>query len=185
MLTRICFIMALPLLAGQTAPTWRPFAPKDAGFKVEMPGATMEKKQRIKIEAGVADLSLFICEAPAELFDPQKKFADKTKEIGDVTFVVGVTKYPEGGVEGGLDQRLRNARDAAVKNAEGKLYHHRKITLAGHPGLELWIDTKDNGLIHTRLYTVKQRLYQTMAIGPKKRIETPETDRFLNSFKLQ
>ena len=169
MLARMCLFIALPMLAGQNAaPTWRQFAPKDAGFKVELPSTPKEKKQQLKVGAGSVEVTLFICEAPK-----------------DVTYVIGVTQFPESDVQGAEEQRLRNARDAAVKNAEGKLAYDRKVVLAGHPGRELWISTKEDGMIHSRIYAVKHRLYQTMAIGSKELIETKETARFLDSFKLQ
>ena len=119
-------------------------------------------------------MTLYLCEVPG---DGGKR--------GDGAYVVSVTDYPPQEVQGGEGQRLSNARDGAVQNAKGKLYHERKIALDGHPGRELWIKTGDDGLIHTRIVAVKHRLYQTMAIGPKNFIETKETEGFLNSFKLK
>ena len=161
-------LLSLPLLVGQTPAGWRPFAPKDGSFSIVLPGAPTEKKQQLKAGAGAVDVSMYICEA-----------------AGDGTYVVAVTDYSSQEIQGGEEKRLRNARDGAVQNSEGKLIHERKISLAGHPGRELWIGTKDDGMIHTRLFAVKQRLYQTMAIGPKTFVETKETASFMDSFKLK
>lgn len=170
MMLRLCLGLTLPLLAGQTAPPagWRPFTPKDASFIVSLPSVPREKKQQIKLPTGTIEVAIFTCEPSSE-----------------VTFVIGVTDYPNLDMEGGEDKRLRNARDGAVENSKGKLIHERKIVLAGHPGRELWILTQDDGMIHTRLVAVKQRLYQTMAIGPKTSVETKMVAGFLDSFKLK
>jgi hypothetical protein len=166
---RIILVIAAPLLAMQTGQTstWRKFSPKGGSFTVSLPGTPKETKQQLKVGDAVAEVTVHVCSAP-----------------GDGAYVVSVTEYPEQEVQGGLDQRLRNARDGVVQKSKGKLFHERKISLAAHPGKELWIQTGEDGLIQARLYAVKNRLYQTMAIGPKQFVETKETEGFLNSFKL-
>ncbi|MCI0681338.1 MAG: hypothetical protein L0Y71_04475 [Gemmataceae bacterium] len=178
MMYRLCLGLTLPLLAGQTAPPvgWRTFAPKDAGFSVALPRSPKAKKQQLKLPAGAADVTVFTCDHEVS--------TGASKPALDVAFVIGVTEYASADMDGVDDKRLRNARDGAVESARGKLIHERKITLAGHPGRELWIQTRDDGMIHTRLYAVKQRLYQTMAVGPKKAVETKEVAAFLDSFRL-
>lgn len=167
---RVVLFMTLPLLAAQTGlpSSWRKFEPKDGNFTVLLPAAPKETKQQLKLVDATAEVTVYVCEAP-----------------GDGAYVVSVTAFPDQELQGGVEQRLRNARDGAVQSSKGKLFHERKIALAGHPGKELWIETGEESLIHTRLFAVKQRLYQTMAIGPKKFVETKETEAFLNSFKLK
>jgi hypothetical protein len=162
--------LTLPILVGQTAPPagWRQFTPKDGGFTVALPSVPKEKKQQVKSSSGTVEIAIYTCE-PAD----------------DVVFVVGVTDYPNLDMDGGEDKRLRNARDGALENSKGKLIHERKITLAGHPGREMWIQTEGDGMIHTRLYSFKQRLLQTMAIGPKTAIETKMVAAFMDSLKLK
>ena len=169
-MNRFLLVATLPLLLGQVSPppSWRSFAPKDNSFTVAVPGAPHEKKQQVKTESGPADVTLFVWQGPAE-----------------TTFVVSVTDYPEAAVQGAEDKRLKNARDGAVENSKGKLIHERKITLTGIPGRELWIGTDMDGMIRARFYAVKQRLYQTMALGPKTAVETKEVAAFLDSFKLK
>ena len=168
--------MALPVLVGQTAPPagWRSFAPKDDAFTVALPFAPIEKKQQLKAPEsdGMIDVSLYVCEGV--------KVA-----MNEGTLVVGVSEYPPALVQGGEEKRLKHARDGAVQNAKGKLFHERKIALAGNPGRELWIDIGEERTIHIRLFAVKQRLYQTMAIGTKDFIETKEVAAFMDSFKLK
>jgi len=170
MMLRLCLGLTLPILVGQTAPPagWRQFTPKDGGFTVALPSVPTEKKRQAKSSNGMVEIVIYTCE-PAS----------------DVIFVVGVTDYPNLDMEGGEDKRLRNARDGAIDNSKGKLIHERKIQLSGHPGRELWIQTEGDGMIHTRLYAVKQRLVQTMAIGPKESVETKAVAAFMDSLKLK
>ena len=67
---------------------------------------------------------------------------------------------------------------------KGERCRRHAEALGDHPGRELWIESENAGMIHTRLYAVGPRLYQTLAIGPKKFVETKDTVRFLDSFKL-
>ena len=177
MLTRLCLVSALPILLGQTAPPaeWRSFSPREGSFTVSLPSTPQEKKQQVKAGSGTLDVTLYTCTLKLK----------GAEDGGEVTLMVGVTEYPEGALDGAEDKRLRNARDGAVKNSQGKLFHDKKITLAGFPGRELWITTGEDGMIHSRLYAVRQRLYQTMAIGPKKLVETKEVASFLDSFRLK
>jgi hypothetical protein len=157
---RLC--LGVALLLAQTS--WRPFSPPGGGFTVSLPGAPAEKKQTVAAEDGMLDARLFVVEVK-----------------GGAAYVVSVTDFPKAE---NPERRLSNARDGAVKSVSGKLLHERKIKLDGFPGRELWIDADKSGLIHTRIYAVKERLYQTLAIGPKDFVETKETARFLDSFKL-
>jgi hypothetical protein len=176
MLIRICLALALPLGVGQTAPPagWRSFAPKDDAFTVALPFAPMEKKQQLKAPEGdgMIDVSLYLCEGAKV-------------GMNEGTLVVGVSEYPPALVQGGEEKRLKHARDGAVQNAKGKLFHERKIALTGYPGRELWIEIGEERAIHMRLFAVKQRLYQTMALGTKDFIESKEAAAFMDSFKLK
>ncbi len=174
MLSRVLLILALPLLVAQPPASWPKFAPKDGSFSVSMPVRPKETKQQLKLDGATAEVTLFLCEVPGN-----------GEKRGDGAYVVSVTEYPQQEVQGGEEQRFRNARDGAVQNSKGKLFHERKIALDGHPGRELWIKTGDDGMIHTRLYAVKQRLYQTMAIGPKDFVETKQTAAFMDAFQLK
>lgn len=154
----LCLVTALAI----AQPAWQTFEPAGAGFSVRLPGMAIEKKQTAGKDK--AQPRVFVC------------------EVGEVAYVISVTDF--GQAEGSIERRLSNARNGAVDSVKGKLVHERKIKLAGHPGRELWIESEKAGMIHTRLYAVGPRLYQTLAIGPKKFVETKDTVRFLDSFKL-
>jgi hypothetical protein len=157
----ICCATAALLLAQGS---WRTFTPPAGEFSVSLPGPAVAKKQTAGGPIGSLEVRLYVC------------------EIKGGAYVVSVTEFPE--AEGSAERRLNNARAGALESVKGKLLHERKIKLDGFPGRELWIDAPKAGLIHTRIYAVKGRLYQTLALGPNSFVETKDTARFLDSFKV-
>jgi hypothetical protein len=150
---------------------WKTFTPKAGGFTASFPGTPSEHKQSVKTPSGTfIDVTLYV-------YEPKK---------GEGQYVVSFSEYPDSALKAGTDEkRLENARDGAVQNVKGTLKGGIKhIKLDGFPGLDLTIETKEKILVRTRIYAVKNRLYQTLVIGPPKMVAAKETEQFLNSFKL-
>jgi hypothetical protein len=168
---RLCLSLTLPLVLGASAGgEWKTFSPKEGGFSILMPGAPTEDKQDVKTPSG--DVTVFF-------------FISELKNEGSL--VVSFSEFPGAAFNGGTDEnRLDSARDGAVLSAKGKLKTEKKITQQGFPGRELIIEIegKAGSVFHTRIYAVKQRLYQTMAVGSKAFVSGKECEMFLNSFKL-
>lgn len=167
MFGRLCFALLAPLVLGGG---WVTVAPKDAGFVMQFPAAPVEDRQDIKTPAGDVTVNVLIHEI---------------KNQG--TLAVSYSLMPEGALKAGTDdKRLDGARDLAVQSAKGKLKSEKKIKQDGYPGRELVIegDGKTPVAVRTRIYAVKDRLYQTMASGSKTFVTSKEADKFLNSFKL-
>jgi len=103
----------------------------------------------------------------------------------DSAFVLSYSDLPAAEVKAGEeDQRLDNAREGAVDKARGKLRSEKKIELDKFPGRELVIETEKDVVIRMRIYAVKQRLYQAMALGPGGFAQSKDASLFLDSFKL-
>ena len=167
-MVRLTFALALPLLLGQPPASWKSFTSKEGGFSVSLPAIPREKRQTVKGPKGAREVTIFVLEAK-----------------GDGSFVVSFSEFSPSEVKAGSEEkRLSHARDGAVESTKGKLLHERKITLEGHAGRELWIEKERQGIVQLRLYAVRNRLYQTLAVGPKEFIESKETGWFLDSFKL-
>ena len=98
--------------------------------------------------------------------------------------------YPPGLVQPDkLEKMLDASRDGSVANVGGKLVREEKITLMGNPGRDLVIDTGSSAgpgarLLRGRLFIVGNRMYQIMVVTPKNQKSSPETEAFLQSFKL-
>lgn len=172
MIGRLCLSLTLPLVLGAAqGGEWKAFSVKDGGFTVLMPGMPMEDKQDVKTATGDVTVTLYVLEVKNE-----------------GSLVVSFSEVPEAALKAGTDdRRLDSARDGAVVSAKGKLRTEKKITLDGHPGRDLTIDTdakSGNAVVRTRIYAVKQRLYQTMAVGTKAFAAGKDAEMFLNSFKV-
>jgi len=172
MIGRICLSLTLPLLLGagqdETPKDWLPFAPDGGGFSILLPVEPTEGKRTVKTPQGEVEVTYFLVEV---------------KDQG--SYVVVYSEYPQEALKGGADEkRLDNARDGAVQSAKGKLKAEKRIRLQNFPGRELVIESSAGGGVRTRLYAVKNRLYQTMAAGSRGFLQAKETVRFLDSFQL-
>jgi hypothetical protein len=171
MITRLLLAVSCTVAAGGAGDEWKTFTPKAGGFTVSFPGTPTEHKQSVKMPSGSSiEVMLYV-------YEPKK---------GEGQYVVSFSEYPDSALKAGTDEkRLENARDGAIQNVKGKLKGGTKhIKVDGYPGLDLTIETKENILVRTRIYAVKNRLYQTLVIGPPKMVTAKETEQFLNSFKL-
>jgi hypothetical protein len=72
-----------------------------------------------------------------------------------------------------------------VARAKGKLHSDRPIRLDGYPGREFEIEVEGKVRIRTRLYAVKNRLYQLLITGPDEWLRSRDPGRFLESFQLR
>ncbi|MCI0459781.1 MAG: hypothetical protein L0Z62_22755 [Gemmataceae bacterium] len=167
------FLLILSLAAvaaGQDSPPreWKPFAPPSGRFTVLMPGSPIEQKEKAKTSTGEVEVTLFVLELK-----------------GEGTFAVGYSELPPAAARSGLEQRrLDNARDGVIATSKGRLLSERPLPLKKFPGRELQIQAQDETRIRTRLYAVRNRLYQLMAVGPAAWTESREAIRFLESFRL-
>jgi hypothetical protein len=172
MLSRLCLSLTLPLVLGgapgDLPDGWKLLTSKEGGFEVALPGTPIKSEQRVKTATGQLDVTVFALEAGR-----------------DTTYVVSYSDLPADEVKPGREtKRLNFARDGAVANARGKLRSEKKITLDGHPGRELVIETRTDVVIRMRVYAVKQRLYQVVAMGPGAFHQSKDAALFLDSFRL-
>jgi hypothetical protein len=89
-----------------------------------------------------------------------------------------------------LEQRLDEYRDDQVANSkasQGRLRGEKKITLAGpYPGLEFVIEFPPREQwVRSRIYFVDGRLYQVNASGKKDWVDSRESEKVLDSFRVQ
>ncbi|MDW8365330.1 MAG: hypothetical protein RMK49_05760 [Abditibacteriales bacterium] len=163
------FLDSFKLLTVETD-SWKEFRSPAGRFSVRLPGAPKEDKQAIDTAAGKIDMFLFTYEVS-----------------NDVAYLIIYSDYPEDLiVNADKTKMLDGARDGAVKNVKGTLRSEKNISLSGWLGREIVIDTPDDpaSTIKSRMYLVKNRLYQVMAVMPKGKETSKDVDKFLDSFKL-
>jgi hypothetical protein len=155
----IVFLMAATSRAADPA-EMKEFASKDGRFTVMMPGDPAITKQggqtRFLIDQGKQVLMVVYQDIPA-------------LENADAALI---KKCLEGG------------RDAAVKNFKGKLISSTELKLGDVPGIEFQIDVPKLGVYRSRLFQVKDRLYQVTALGPKDFTDSETVESYLKSFKV-
>ena len=164
--------LTLPLMLGaghENLPAgWSVFTSKEGGFSVAVPGKPAENKQRVNTATATLEVHLFVVEG-----------------MKDTVYVVSYSDLPAAEIKAGTaEKRLDFARDGAVNNARGKLRTEKKITLDNHPGRELIIEAEKGVVIKMRIYAVKQRLYQAMAMGSGVFTQSKDAALFLDSLRL-
>jgi hypothetical protein len=102
----------------------------------------------------------------------------------DTFFAVMWADYPAAALANRTpDSVLDGARDGAVANVKGKLLAEKKLTANGYPGREIRIGSSDKKFVAIdRLYVVKTRLYQVMAVWPAAGEDVATTRRYIESF---
>ena len=79
---------------------------------------------------------------------------------------------------------LPAGRDAAVKKLDGELLTSQETTVHGHFGLNFAIRLEDENIYRSRVFAVKNSLYQLIYVGGDGDVAAKETREFFDSFRL-
>jgi hypothetical protein len=176
MKTRVLFLgLAAALLATASVlaapePAWKEFTSRDGGFSVRMPKTPTEQTKSLKSPFGPVDVTMFQAISPKDGLLYQVAYNDFPAFLVQLADADDVLKAIPGGVAQGVN---------------GKVLSNDKVKLGDHPGREFEIEVfGGQGVVHGRAYLVKDRLYQVMVIAPKDAADSPDINRFLDSFKL-
>ncbi len=149
---------------------WQEYNSEDGSYAIMMPAKPANMTQTQQSMVGELDVHMMVA-------DMQDHGA----------FMVGHADYPEDFSGVSADELLDMAAQGAVNSSEAKLLSKKRISLEGHPGLELELSLKKlKGRTVTRVYWVApRRIYIMFASAPS----SPETDArlstFLNSLRLR
>jgi hypothetical protein len=102
---------------------------------------------------------------------------------GSYALTVMMNDYPDTILQVSPDKLLAAGRDGGMKNINGKVTSEKKITIDGNPGLEFQFESSTI-FGKYRIYLVGTRLYQISSVSSVGSTLFPDTDRFLNSFRL-
>ncbi len=170
------FIFAFPALIfiaiGCGKAEWKDFKSEAGAFSVQLPGTPVEKTEPVNVaKLGTINMVTY------------------TLEQKDGAYMAAYNDYPYGLFEQTTpDKVLDGARDGAVRNVQdGKLVSEQKIELDGNPGRDIVAEGMQQNItfvVKARIYLVKYRLYQAMAILPKEQSSSIDAAKFLDSFKL-
>lgn len=160
-------LLAVALAGAALAQGWKPYNSAPGKFSIDFPGTPETRSQDITTRVGKVKMHLF------------------QVAKGQSAFLVSYSDYPASAIKGSDPKKmLDGARDGAVSNVQGKLLSEKGMSIGGNPGRELKVEAK--GLSMTqRMFLVKNRLYQVLALVPIDRPNNPDVPRFLNSFKIR
>jgi hypothetical protein len=158
------------LLAGCGQTAWSEFSSVDGAFSVLMPGTPTEQTQSQDTDLGAIEVHSF------------------TFEQGGVAYLVGYNDLPAAVLEAVTPAViLDSACGGQVEKVNGTLLNKEEIMLGTYPGRDLEIQIQDStgtSSLRSRTFLIRDRLYQVMVVGPKGQITSPDTTKFLDSFKL-
>jgi len=168
----VALLMAAALLVGCGGgeDAWKEFRSEAGGFSILMPGTPTEETQTQATELGDIDIHMFSYEA---------KY---------VAYMVGYNLLPQAIVAlSAPDALLDGACEGQSSSVGGVELSRKEIALDGYPGREMEIQAEDEGQVrtlHTRIYLVKDKLYQILVVGDEDQRGAEDTLKFLDSFKL-
>jgi hypothetical protein len=149
---------------------WKKFTSREGAFSVLMPGTPVAKREAVPTPIGQVVTHFFSLEVQQ-----------------GTNLTVSFAEVPQGllGLEGVDDLLLTMARDAAVKQVDGKLLKDEPVKLNQRiPGREFQIDVGLGSILRMRVFLVQNRVYQIVAAGPKDYATGKDADKFLDSFML-
>lgn len=166
----IPFLVLVAFLLGESQQeTLKEFSSTEGGFVVLMPGTPLEERETLDTEAGPIDLQKFILELKKE----------------SIIYMVYYWDYSEVVIQrAGPDRLLDSMLDWIVSNIGGKLLSEQIISLDSYPGREIEVEAPEGFIIRSRLYLVKQRMYQLIVATSKEEAFSENAEKFFKSFKL-
>ena len=160
-------VIVLALLACKKA-EFKPLTSQEGGFAVEMPGEPKQETKATETAAGPIQFHMFSVEMSS----------------GSVAYIVSYNDYPRALVAFGTPDSLL---DGVVEGAVGKgrsVKSQRNVALAGHPGREFTAVLASGHEYASRVFLVKERLYQLNVVSDPGKVDEQDKLRFFDSFKL-
>ncbi len=137
------------------------------GFSIRFPGGRTPDLEDKPIAGGLVTLHFF------------------KSQKGSSAYIVGYNELPKSGRT--AKQVLDDARDGAIESIGATLEKEIPLTIDGNPGREVVMTAEKSGINlrqRLRMYIVKSRLYQTIAVSPTFAPQPADEQDFLDSFTL-
>lgn len=168
-------IILLPVLSSFAA-DWVKFTPTDGAFSISFPSDPKENEQKLETDIGPLLVKMYTAASTDNdaymLMTTDYPASSNVHSDADEAFLAKLFR-------GGIDGAMQNLGDAS-------LLSENNIKLDGYPGREFKISfMSGEGLVHGRIYLVRNRMYMVQIVGSKENAEKWEADRYLTSFKLK
>ncbi len=149
-------------------PTIELFSSKDGGFSILLPGKPEFETQTVDTEVGKILMNMYGVENKRMAY----LISYSDYNIEDIE-LIGVKE---------IEEILDGVRDGQVGD-NGKLISEKSIQLDNYSGREI-VFSNEEGTIRSRIFLVKNRLYQVLVVSNDNKVNTEEVNKILNSFKL-
>lgn len=111
------------------------------------------------------------------------------REGADMIYLLSYCDYPEGSVHSDstafLSEFFQATLDQSVQNSGGELVYSEGAVIWGFPGKQWRINVPENKqVIRTKVFVVGNRFYTLQTVMSKGQSLNPNSQRFLESFRL-
>jgi hypothetical protein len=172
---RLIFVVIVVLVIGGMAcdafKKWEPYTSDDGWFSAEFPGRPSVRKMPIATAAGTIYVHMFMAEQRSE------------------AYAVGYFDVPEIGSKVNLESQefIESMARGSFNEMGAHDFTKKEIDFDGYPGMEAEGNIQKGstkGIARIRYYVVEKRIYMLEVVGTKSFINSGNTDKFFNSFKL-
>ncbi len=164
-------ILMIGLAVGCASRKWEPYESKDGWFRADFPGRPVVETMPLATAAGNINIHM----------------VSVTRRNG--AYGVGYVDFPEVKTDVNMesDEFIESMARGSFSTIGTGDYTKKKITFEGYPGLEAEGDVRSGsarGRARLRYYVVEKRIYILEVIGENSFVNSSNTDKFFNSFKL-
>jgi hypothetical protein len=171
-LTRLRTLFAAAVIAAIATPcaaqtSWGEFKPRDAAYKIEMPGEwTLGEKKSSSPSGG---------EIPMHM---------ASVKVNNRVYMTIYFSIPEEKVAGqSVTAMLDSTRNGVLSNGKDTLRSEQRVTVGGYPAREIIIDSPNSSVFVARFFFMRNMMVQAVVAGPPGVEKEPDTARFLASLK--
>lgn len=155
------------------ASDWRPFVPPEGGYTVSMPGTPALDNTGIP-----PDIAQFTKQYVLKRADGRMQYA-----VGHFTIQGGVIN------DALVEQVAQYERNSIGQNPKLKIVGERPLALGKLRGREFQVEATDGSVRHERFFVGQVaawvRGWCVIVAGPRKRVDGPDGQQFLNSFRVR
>ncbi|MEM8524665.1 MAG: hypothetical protein AAGG68_08475 [Bacteroidota bacterium] len=154
---------------------WTFYESKDKQFKILVPGELREKIDTFETDLGELHYHTLYHQA--------------TAETGNQVYMLSYCDYPEGSIHSDSTEILADFFEETIQTAKfsinGDLMYKADRNLYSYPGKYWRIDYRDGqAVVKTKAFVVKNRYYAIQVVATKEKHINPESERFMESFRL-
>ena len=152
-----------PPVTAMDASGWVKFISDEGHFSVLVPESPTEKSETVDSQHGPYTTHLFVVK-------------------GATVYLIGWVDY-DPSFNFNRQAELEANRDNFVKGLQATLLTTRATVIGGYSAIEFTAETSDR-IFKSRVFLVGRRPYQIVIGSPKGTDDTPNVNRFFNSFKV-